>query len=275
MRTPYSIEQLIPHIDLALMDSNTIQTNSIFKSIATTYDDDPPMLYTKLQKSKVLFLHPDGFDDWVNILLRHDTIDIKLLIISGSDISIYDTHIIPLQKKFPCCIFWITNWLGRLENCYTLPIGSRADTNNIIKNYYFGITYISYTSSERKELVDYLLSNEDLKKYIMPKQPHHIFIDYLKQFYFTACPPGNGPDTGRLWESLSVCTIPILLNHPFNRNLLRQYPKLPLILIDSWTELPALIETLSQEMYNKIYDSSECDVVYADYWLNKLDSIIR
>lgn len=274
MRTPYSIEQLIPYIDLALMDSNTINTNCIFKSIAITYDNDSTMIYTKLQKSKVLFLHPDGFDNWLNILLRHDNIDIKLLIISGSDLSIHDTHIIPLQKKFPCCIFWITNWLGRLENCYTLPIGSRADISNIIKNYYFGITYISYTSSERKELVDYLLSNEDLKKYIMPKQPHNTFIESLKQFYFTVCPMGNGPDTGRLWESLALCTIPIVLNHPFTRNLLRQHPNLPLILIDSWRELPSLIETLSQEMYNNIYDSSECDVVYADYWLNKLDAII-
>jgi len=275
MRTPYSVEQLVPHVDVALMDSITLQTNPIFKSIAITYKDDPSMIYSKIEKSKVLFLHPDGFDDWLRILLSHDKINMKLLIISGSDLSIHDTHIVPLQKKFPHCIFWITNWLGRLENCYTLPLGCRVDTSNIIKNYYFGISYISYTSPERKELVDYLLSNDNLKKYIMPKQSHDTFLEYLKQFYFTVCPMGNGPDTGRLWESLTLCTIPIVLNHPFSRNLLRQHPKLPLIVIDSWTELPALIETLSQEMYNKLYDSSECDMVYADYWLNKLDSIIR
>jgi hypothetical protein len=275
MRTPYSVEQLIPHIDVALMDSATVETNPIFKSIAITYNNDPSMIYSKIEKSKVLFLHPDGFDDWLHILLRYDKINMKLLIISGSDLSIHDTHIIPLQKKFPHCIFWITNWLGRLENCYTLPLGCRVDTSNIIKNYYFGISYISYTSPERKELVDYLLSNDNLKKCIMPKQSHDAFLEYLKQFYFTVCPMGNGPDTGRLWESLALCTIPIVINHPFTRNLLRQHPNLPLIVIDSWTELPPLIETLSQEMYNKLYDSSDCDIVYADYWLNKLYTIIR
>ena len=61
-------------------------------------------------------------------------------------------------------------------------------------------------------------------------------IRLLKKYKFCICPDGNGLDTHRLWEALYVKTVPILLRTKFSENI-QNTTKLPMILIDSWSDL--------------------------------------
>ena len=49
-------------------------------------------------------------------------------------------------------------------------------------------------------------------------------LEYLKElskYKFSLCPPGNGLDTHRVWESLLVGTIPIVEDNELNNNFLK------------------------------------------------------
>jgi hypothetical protein len=104
----------------------------------------------------------------------------------------------------------------------------------------------------------------------MPKLPMEEFYDLLSQFYFNVCPMGNGFDTLRFWETLMVGCIPIVKKHDFFDNLLFHYPKLPIIVVDSWKDLPVLLKTLTQEKYNELWESADISVLDNEYWIRML-----
>ena len=108
----------------------------------------------------------------------------------------------------------------------------------------------------------------------MPKVPQDEYFKLLSQFYYNVCPMGNGFDTLRFWETLIVGTIPIVKKHDFFDNLLFQYPKLPIIMIDSWNDLPQLVETLTVEKYNLLWDKADISVIENKYWISKVQSIL-
>jgi hypothetical protein len=61
-------------------------------------------------------------------------------------------------------------------------------------------------------------------------------IQLLKKYKFSICPEGNGLDTHRLWESLYVKTVPILIKNVFSENI-KNVTNLPMILLDRWEDL--------------------------------------
>ena len=70
-----------------------------------------------------------------------------------------------------------------------------------------------------------------------------------------------------------VGTVPIVKKHDYYDNLLFQYPKIPIIVVDSWEELPALIETLTQEKYNSICTTADICMGETHYWIDKLNCL--
>jgi hypothetical protein len=83
---------------------------------------------------------------------------------------------------------------------------------------------------------------------------------------------GNGFDTHRFWETLMVGTIPIIKSHDYFDNLLFQYPNLPVVVVRSWEQLPLLIDSLSQEKYNELFQNANIDVIMSEFWEKKARS---
>lgn len=95
-------------------------------------------------------------------------------------------------------------------------------------------------------------SNEDL----------HKFWEGISSSKFAICPPGNGPDTYRVWESLYHGTIPITLQNPIYDNF-----NLPILQIYSYKMLS---ENLLITFYEKIKNMKfDFDTLKLSYWLNK------
>tara|TARA_B100001113_G_scaffold353755_1_gene359632 strand:+ start:1258 stop:2283 length:1026 start_codon:yes stop_codon:yes gene_type:complete len=88
----------------------------------------------------------------------------------------------------------------------------------------------------------------------------------LERFKFVLCPPGNGIQTHRLWESLYFGAIPILKNHIFNKN----FKKLNAIFVDDFTDLK--IKELDDKIVNKEFDYRDIFKEYYDriFSTNKL-----
>ncbi len=96
--------------------------------------------------------------------------------------------------------------------------------------------------------------------------------NYYRQlgFYkFVLCPPGNGPDTHRVWESLLFKTFPIVEIDTISKNY--QSIGLPAIYLDSWKDL----NNYSEEDLNQKYEhlmKFDLDMIYFEYWKNQIKS---
>ena len=93
------------------------------------------------------------------------------------------------------------------------------------------------------------------------------YVKELSSYRFNICPPGNGIDTHRIWESLMVKTIPIVKKNEFTTNLVNN--GVPLLELESWNNLLSYDIEHLEKIYLKL--SSKFDmqkITKVSYWLN-------
>ena len=71
----------------------------------------------------------------------------------------------------------------------------------------------------------------------------------LSESMFNICPPGNGLDTHRFWESLLLNTLPIVVRSSFTSNL--EKLKIPALYLDKWTDLNDFKEVELKAFYKE------------------------
>lgn len=88
-------------------------------------------------------------------------------------------------------------------------------------------------------------------------------IGYSK---FVICPISNGLETSRIWESVYLGAVPILISSPWAAS----FKDLPILQVSSWNELsqPFLESEWNKHLAKK--DQYNYDVVDADYWAAKI-----
>lgn len=279
METYLKQKSFLPYIDYALLNKETLETNQHYKDKAICIEEPPKNVVPKLYNASIIMIHPDIFNQWTDILLelvkRKSLNNIKLFIIHGSDYFIDDEVMEIMNAFFPNAIFWIQNYIGFNKNNKLLPIGIYRDYNNkIIKDNLFSISYVTYNSFYREEFYQFLDDNKEfMKKYYTPMTDLDTYFNNLSKVYFTACPMGNGFDTYRFWESLMLKTIPIVKEHTFYDALKYYYPKLPYIKVNSWDDLPALVESLTIEKYNEMMKDFDIEFLKESFWINQLNML--
>lgn len=99
---------------------------------------------------------------------------------------------------------------------------------------------------ERKPLAnfttnDWVTTRFDKDSKFFPYHKYQDFLDELRNHKFIACPKGHGMDTHRIWETLYMRRVPIIIDHQYFRRLLDGFP---VLFITNWTELtPQLLES--------------------------------
>jgi hypothetical protein len=83
------------------------------------------------------------------------------------------------------------------------------------------------------------------------------------------CPQGNGYDSIRFWESLSVGAIPIVLNTYFTESLMEQHPEVPFMVLDKWEDLPSFLHSKIDKAYDQFMAMSNLEIVTEEYWLRE------
>ena len=88
------------------------------------------------------------------------------------------------------------------------------------------------------------------------------FLQDIKSSKFVFCPRGNGVDTHRIWESLYMGSIPIVIyeeaHHLFN--------DLPILFIKDWSEITEEFLNEKYDEYNK--KSWNLEKLKIEYWTN-------
>lgn len=225
------------------------------------------------QKNKQLYIHsiPDNYNNPKLVFCYTHLVE-KLyeqfakfqnnfiLISHNSDYNITDKD--KYIAEHPKIIHWFTQNLATSHPKISfIPIGianscwSHGNESNfkdilatpINKEFTVYFNFRVETNKEKRQPCKDILVNAGLQ--FIPDLPPDTYLDVLSRHYYSICPEGNGIDSHRIWESLLLNTIPIMLRNPFTEMILKEYP---CILLHRWEDLT--IETL-QNIANREFSS--------------------
>jgi len=187
------------------------------------------------------------------------------------------------DSKHKNITFWIQNLnIAESKNLNLLPIGfeNRRYLNNgilsnlnkqlrrdIKKTKYVIANFNSNTNLEARIPVEQLVQKVDFIDTFKFETKN--YLTSLASYKFSVCPPGNGIDTHRIWESLFTNTIPIIIKNKFSNNL--QIQEIPCLIINDWKELFDYSKNDLDSIYNsyiKKYNFRE--FTSFNYWWNRI-----
>ncbi|HWD24109.1 MAG TPA: hypothetical protein VG368_01480, partial [Acidimicrobiales bacterium] len=98
--------------------------------------------------------------------------------------------------------------------------------------------------------------------------PFAAYLRRLAEAYFSVCPRGAGIDAHRVWESLCLGVVPVVVRTV----LTQQHSDLPMIVLDDWSEF-ALID-FTPDLYRKVWADWTTDAIRLDRYLERVKTRI-
>lgn len=250
---------------------------------------DPAFLYSKRD---FLFKSGEFRGEFIQSLLTKKG-STKNLIVGHSDIPTYKRQLVLLKLLGIERVFG-TNTRAINEFSYSLPLGLTNNTSESEFHPIFGNVEhfkvadssdfcsgftpkilanfsIQNNHSVRKKLLNELVSLSDTYDLVVenPEMNSEGRIKYLRKLReipLVVCPEGNGADTHRLWETLYMGGVPVVLNNPLLNSL---FDLLPVIRLNSWNQLKNLdyLQNAWQEARAVQWNTN---VLSASYWKNEI-----
>lgn len=269
-------QHIYPFVDYVLTSKNKQKNlDSLLQEKSLFYTDPPKLVVEKLSNAKILYIYPDTFDQWTDILLlihQKKPLPVKLMIFADSDLSLSNEHLDALIAFFGETEFWIQNWTGDHPRCTLLPLGSSNLMNSVQsdKEEILGISYLNLYNgcAAREEFYTFLNEVPTIQRYCFPKTTFENYCLRLSNVKMHTCPMGEGYDTFRFWESLATGTVPVVKDHFFYDNLANQYPGIPMIRLSSWKDLEHLDRIDIPPIPTLPY-------LFKDYWIGKINKVIN
>lgn len=267
-------QHIYPYIDCVLTSKQKQKDlDLLLQDKCLFYTDPPRSVVEKLSTAKVLYIYPDTFDQWTDILLliqQKRPLPVKLMIFADSDLSFTEDHLDALLAFFGDTEFWIQNWMGDHPRCTLLPLGTsnQMTAEQSEKESQLGISYLNlYNGCQaREEFFQFLNKYPVYQKVCFPKTTFQDYCTRLSKVHIHTCPMGEGYDTFRFWESLAVGTVPVVKDHPFYDALVNHYPDLPMIRLKSWSDI---------QQIQTIPSVPPLPYLSKDYWINKLNTLLQ
>lgn len=248
-------------------------------------DDISNVNFNKIKNDDLIFIKSDYINLFFEKLKTNLKKDIKFKIIThNSDIEI-EKSFNKLIKNYK--ITWFAQNLSFSNKTdgrfFPVPIG--LENRNYLKNgklsHFKKINsrqdkickiFCSFnfsTNTSRIKIYNSIKDHDLL--YFKKFQTHKEFINELSLYKYNICPPGNGLDTHRFWESLMVNTIPIVKKSDFINNFLEF--DIPMLILDEWEDLYDYSETYLNDFYNNNFQLlRKKDYLYLNFWINKINS---
>ena len=199
----------------------------------------------------------------------------RLFMIHNGDTEISFKEISPLLEKFPSVQVFLQNNTIDHPRIRSLPMGVqnkmwRPFNPNIpyTPSYDLANKTICVLSSHfgashpiRKQIVHEVSSMNKDGLCILSRCSFSDYIEKTEKAIFSICPRGNAQDTHRLWETLYSHAIPVVIDGPFIRQLIKTL-HLPLCIV----ELGAIEEGITQ-YEKKLGTKIECPVyLHLQFW---------
>jgi len=189
----------------------------------------------------------------------------------------WNTNIVhPKLISFP---LGITNWIrehphmliqGNTQHIYHV---SKSPKN--IKNLAYLNVRLETNPTIRVVCCNYFKNNSWVTntKCIITNEGHLNYINEIYNHKFVICPQGNGIDTHRIWETLYLRSIPIVINC----KAMNQFKDLPILFVNNWNEVT---EEFLNEQYEIIHSKTyPLYKLKISYWykfiMNKINDITK
>ena len=206
----------------------------------------------EVAEARSLFIYPMGDSCTSNHVFSRAWPNLRLIIFHNSDFSVDYKVIAAFLESHPKVHVWAENsvrwhprircvplgeenriWRGgSIEYDPPITISRRAERSTEICFPHWGMTHP--IRAEWKAEAEALSTPRVCRSPQMPKEK---YLEFLTDCRAMLCPRGNGLDTHRVWECLAKGTWPIVQDNAHTQLLLRQYPSLPLLTIDSPQDL--------------------------------------
>lgn len=268
------------------LSSKPFITGDTFRSQSNHILDDTCSIdHRKIKEGDIIFIKTDYLNEFFE--LHVSALPNKLVLVThNSDTNIKEN---PFGSKLSeKSIHWFAQNLEidiTLEPfIHPLPIG--FENRNWIKNGKLSVlrnvqikdnkknkifcAFNTSTNKERIEILHHLDFNNNVEYF--RRTGHKKYMDTLSEYKVSVCPPGNGIDTHRIWESLLVGTLPIVKKSPFTKNLFSL--GVPLVLINSWNELESINENFITDVYsNNLTKLREQRFTENLFWMEKIKNV--
>jgi hypothetical protein len=88
-------------------------------------------------------------------------------------------------------------------------------------------------------------------------------LQRLREYKFAICPEGNGVDSHRIWESIYLKVVPIVVDSEFTQILVKN--NIPMVVLNSWDDFDEGLALLDYSIYS--FDNLP---IYMDYFIKKI-----
>jgi hypothetical protein len=156
-----------------------------------------------------------------------------------------------------------SQWFPELKKIQKLETIINLQKNSI--NLVYANFNISTNVEERSKAYEVCNSLTHVTKHFGKNgEDYDNYLKNLKHHDFIICPPGNGEDTHRLWETLYIGSIPIVkktINTSYYKNL-------PICYINDWQQIAD--QNFLIEQKNMLKSKTNLQMLDFDYWKNKI-----
>jgi hypothetical protein len=207
-------------------------------------------------KAKSLFIYPEE-RLLETVVARGPWPELRLVVVHNGDNQVNYSVLIPFLEANPKLYAWIQNNTVSHPRIRSLPIaeqnrmwrGGRLDWEPTIKicraaerDSQLVFPWCSATNPIRAEWLQETKGLRGVSRHleILPKLSREDYTEALISAKAIICPPGNGLDTHRHWETLYRGAWAVVHDNSHSRCLLAEYPSLPLLPISGPADLPGL-----------------------------------
>ncbi len=95
--------------------------------------------------------------------------------------------------------------------------------------------------------------------------PYREYLKGIKNHKFVLCPSGNGIESARNWETLYMRRVPVFKDHPYLREVFKDFPAL---FVNDFSEVTEELLQANEHLYKQA-QTMDMEKLSLDYWFNK------
>ena len=262
-----------------ILSSKPYVSGDSFKKISDhIFDESEEMKISDIKENDLLFVQTEYLQSFIEKYLPNIN-NYFILLTHNSSMTINENHLKMVgNKEFKWFASNLNISILKDKRIEVLPLGIKNRNNMVgakLNTFSFEVPhhdnkknkiYSSINILKNKDRVNVLRISKECKIVDSKNYANHKrYIKDLSSYKYNICPPGEGLDTSRFWESLIVKTIPVVKKSDFIENLNRF--NIPMLILENWEELYDISENDLSSLYETYYTQlKENDFVKLEFW---------
>ncbi len=258
-------------------------SGDLFRAVCDFVIDetDIPFNPDEVKHGDTIFVGGNYVDFFFDVVYYHITVPF-ILVTHNSVLGVPDKYARYLQEEK------LIAWFGKnpLDNShpklFPIPNGIpnkhwpwgdihiidaiRANLPAIKKDKLLYMNFALETNLDSRQNVQDFFCTKDFCT-LSSRKPFDQYLQELAESKFVLSPPGKGLDCHRIWETLLMGSIPVVLSSTLDP----LFDDLPVLIVNDWQEVTEeFLEATYEQMTTKTYNMQK---LFGDYWLRQIGHV--